>query len=181
MRVTEFYPEGQGRPYSPPAIPFEDRSLFLSPYSVRGIHLAGEFSRTTKTDNYDAADEMVILADASDSPITITLPAAATNSSKIYYIKKIDDSGNSVTIEGNALDETIDGEVEVVLTLQYEYVIIICDALDWYILGGVYVKMEDTLREQSSILKVILRALKIIATHLSYVTGANLKEEDLDA
>ena len=41
-------------------------------------------------------------------------------------------------------------------------------------------EVEDILRGHTSQQHVILRALKIIATHLSYLTGANLKEEDLD-
>ncbi len=64
MKIVEFYPEKQGRPYSPPGASLDGRGAGLAPLSVRGIHLAGEFSRTSKTDDYTAGDEMVILADA---------------------------------------------------------------------------------------------------------------------
>ena len=94
---------------------------------------------------------MVILCDCSGRAITITLPEAATNSAKVYYIKKVDSSGNAVTIKGDASDETIDGEASVSLTLQYQYVTIICDSADWYIIGGEYVKMDDLLRDIKSL------------------------------
>lgn len=170
MKVTEFYPEKQGRPISRTATSIEGRGdgslIGIPPYSVRGIQLAGEFSRTTKTDDYTAGDEMVILVDASSIAVDITLPEASTNSSKIYYIKKIDNTSNSVTIKGDSLEETIDGEVEIVLNLQYQYVMIICDSLDWFILGGEYVKMVDILLQTRSVEEANKELLKKILKEL---------------
>lgn len=145
MKIVEFREEKQGRPINPPAKSTDGRGLGIPYYSVRGVHLAGEYSRANKTDNYSAGNEMVILVDASDSAITITLPSASTNQSKVYYIKKTDSSINSVIIEGNDTLETIDGEEEISLTLQYQYVTVICDGSNWYIIGGEHVKMDDIL------------------------------------
>lgn len=172
MKIVEFHPEKQGRPYSPLSVRPGSRDFLLAPYSVRGIHLAGEFSRTTKMDDYDAADEMVILADASSIAITISLPTATTSSAKVYYIKKIDSSGNAVTIKGDSIDETIDGETEIVLTLQYQYVMIICDASDWFILGGEYVKMEDILKSVETLLELNQKTLEAILKVVA--SGQNL-------
>lgn len=51
-----------------------------------------------------------ILVDASGGNVTVTLPAAASFPGRILVVKKIDSSGNSVTIDGNA-SETIDGSL----------------------------------------------------------------------
>lgn len=178
MKITEFYPEKQGRPFAPPNISLDGRGAGLSPLSVRGIHLAGEYSRTTKTDNYIAGDEMVILVDCSASQVGIILPEAATNSSKVYYIKKIDSSGNSVLIEGDSADETIDGEVSIRLTLQYQYVTVICDSLDWYIIGGLNMKLDELLTHQIDIQEEQTELLKNIEFHLEQGSGEELDKEE---
>jgi len=151
MRVVEFYPEKQGRPYSPQGTSLDGRGLGIPAYSIRGIQLAGEFSKTSKTDDYTAGDEMVILADASGGTIVITLPAAATNSSKVYWIKNAGETG-IVTIEPNSSTELIDDETQIDLTLQGQYVMIICSGTVvvnsyWHILGGINMKLEEILRE----------------------------------
>ncbi len=89
---------------------------------------------TTKTAAYTALDtDHVILCDASTGAFTITLPAAAGRTGRMYYIKKIDSSANAVTIDGNA-SETIDGGLTAVLTVQFESVTIVCDGSNWHIL-----------------------------------------------
>ena len=124
-KIVEFYPEKQGRPYVPPGASLDARGAGLAPLSVRGIHLAGEFSKTSKTDNYSAGDEMVILADASGGTITITLPPAATNSSKVYWIKNVGETG-TIDIEPDDPAEKIEDELRIRLTLQGQYVMLIC-------------------------------------------------------
>lgn len=54
----------------------------------------------TKTDSYTITKtDHVILADASGGNITITLPKLSDiPDDKIYHVKKIDSSGNTVTI-----------------------------------------------------------------------------------
>lgn len=167
--INEFYKERQGRPYAPPIPPF--------PTAVRGIHLAGEFSKTSKTDDYTAGDEMVILVDASGGSVVITLPPAATNSSKVYWIKNVGSAG-MVTVKGDEPDETIDGEVSIALTLQYQYVMIICDGSVWHVLGGAYVRLEEILRSQETLLERLAKQLKAILRCLSSMSGLNIDEED---
>lgn len=124
------------------------------------------------------ANHILVLVDASSGAVTITLPAAEDNEGTVYIFKKIDSSGNSVTIDGNG-SETIDGEQSVVLNLQYQYVTVACDGDEWFIIGGEYVKMEDLLGhlvdEQGEINKI----LQNIETHLSLGSDEELdKEED---
>ncbi len=88
----------------------------------------------TKTSTYTAtANDFTILCDATGGAITINLPAASGCARRIYNIKKIDSSGNGVTIDGNA-SETIDGSTTKSTTTQYTNFQIQCDGSNWYIL-----------------------------------------------
>ena len=88
----------------------------------------------TKTSGYTAtATDYTILCNASGGAFTITLPAAASHTGRIYHIKKIDSSANAVTVDGNA-SETIDDGLTAVLTVQYESITIQSDGSEWWIL-----------------------------------------------
>jgi hypothetical protein len=88
----------------------------------------------TKTSGYTAtATDYTILCNASGGAFTITLPAAASHTGRIYYIKKIDSSANTVTVDGNS-SETIDDGLTAVLTVQYESITIQSDGSEWWIL-----------------------------------------------
>lgn len=88
----------------------------------------------TKTATYTALDtDHVILCDASTGAFTITLPASAGRTGRMYYIKKIDSSDNPVTIDPNA-SELLDGGLTAVLTSQYISLTIVCDGSNWHIL-----------------------------------------------
>jgi hypothetical protein len=76
----------------------------------------------------------VVLATAGAGGFTITLPAAASNTGKTYYIKKIDNAAGLITIDGNA-SETIDGATTLVLYVQYDAVRIVCDGSNWYVIN----------------------------------------------
>lgn len=74
----------------------------------------------TKTGAYTTtADDYTILCDASGGSFTITLIALASHLEGMYHIKKIDSSGNFITVDGNG-GETIDGAATAVLTVQDE-------------------------------------------------------------
>jgi len=64
---------------------------------------------------------------------TVTLPAAASNRGRAYYIKNIDAEGDDITIDGNA-SETIDGSTTYTLTTYLQNIKIICDGSNWYII-----------------------------------------------
>lgn len=76
--------------------------------------------------------DYLCLCDATGGTFTISLPATAGITGRQYIIKKIDSSGNSVTIDGN-LAETIDGALTRSLNLQYEAITIQTDGLNWFI------------------------------------------------
>jgi hypothetical protein len=86
---------------------------------------AGNFYRVDAvTSNITAAlDDYYFRIDATSGNITITLPAASTAfgaSVGIHYVfKRIDNSGNTVTI-ARAGSDTIDGATSITLTTQYE-------------------------------------------------------------
>ena len=74
----------------------------------------------------------IILCDASSGAFTVTLPPAA-NGKIVYNIKKIDSSGNIVTIDGDG-SETIDGDLTVALTAQYESIPVVSNLSNWSVL-----------------------------------------------
>lgn len=75
-----------------------------------------------------------VLVDASGANRTITLPAASGCTDRIYTVKKIDSSGNSVTIDGNA-SETIDGSTTKVVNVQWSGYQIHCNGTSWFIIA----------------------------------------------
>lgn len=88
----------------------------------------------TVTANYTAiADYKVILVDATAGPVQIDLLAAANVQDMIFYIKKIDSSGNAVTVAANGA-ETIEGNASLPLAAQYDLLKVISDGTTWYIL-----------------------------------------------
>ena len=84
---------------------------------------------STTTTNSGSANGSVILADATGGPITIQLPGADRGPGPIR-VKKIDSSGNAVTVDGNA-SETIDGATTLSLATQYEAVTLWSDGSNW--------------------------------------------------
>ena len=77
-------------------------------------------------------NDHVILGDASGGAITITLPPAATGKF-IFHIKKIDATGNAVTIDGDG-SETIDGATTQTITTQYNSIMLVSDLTEWWII-----------------------------------------------
>jgi NADPH-dependent ferric siderophore reductase len=89
----------------------------------------------SKTSAYTATvNDRTILVDATGGAVTVTLPAAADNSGRIYTVKKVDSSANAVTVDGNA-SETIDGATTRVLSEQWEEVTFQCNGTSWFVLS----------------------------------------------
>jgi hypothetical protein len=61
---------------------------------------------------------------------TVTLPAAASSTGRIFKFLKTGASG-TVTIDGNA-SETINGAANITITIQYQLVELICDGSAWF-------------------------------------------------
>lgn len=87
---------------------------------------------TTAT-NKNADVETIILVDATSGAITITLPPALSYLNKIYTIKKIDSTTNSVIVDGNGA-ETIDNNQTVTIGFQYTTLQIVSNGIAWYII-----------------------------------------------
>ncbi len=77
------------------------------------------------------ATHYTVLVDASGGAVTITLPAAASHSGRIYNIKKIDSTANIVTIDPNSA-ELIDGIVTLALIARNEKARPQSDATEWW-------------------------------------------------
>jgi hypothetical protein len=84
------------------------------------------------TAQYSATDKSVILCDASGGGIVVNLPSASVATGYTYFIKKTDASTNTVTVSAYG-SETIDGAPTVLLSLQYESLVIVCDGSRWLI------------------------------------------------
>ena len=91
-----------------------------------------------KTSAYTIADDYSIPCDATSAAFTVTLPQANGCPGRIYIIKKIDSSGNAVTLDGSGT-EPIDGALTYDLGTQWKYVIVQSTgsaSTGWYIIGG---------------------------------------------
>ena len=75
----------------------------------------------------------IILIDASSNNVVVTLPTAVGISGKVYSCKRIDNSSNTVTIEGDG-SETIDESADFPL-FPLEYIEPVSDSSNWWIAG----------------------------------------------
>lgn len=91
----------------------------------------GPISIGTKTSNYTVLNtDCFLRADCTLSNITFTLPPAASVTGRIFYIKKIDVTANTLMIAANGA-ETIDGSNTQTLTSQYQSISIISNGTSW--------------------------------------------------
>jgi hypothetical protein len=81
----------------------------------------------------DIAGDSTLLCDASGGAITVNLPSAASSTGRVLVVKKIDSSGNAVTIDANG-GETIDGATTQAISAQWASLTIQSDGSGWYIL-----------------------------------------------
>ena len=85
--------------------------------------------------NYTAtASDRVILCDATGNSITVSLPSASGITGRVYTIKRIDSSANTVTIDPDG-SETIDGASTYSLSSQWDFVTIVSDGSNWVIIA----------------------------------------------
>lgn len=95
------------------------------------LHVSGSFQTKvtvlTSDTTLDSTHNTVTM-DASGGARVVTLPAASTSIvGRMYRVKKMDSSGNSVTITCAGSD-TLDGAATKALTTQYQYATVICTA-----------------------------------------------------
>jgi len=79
-------------------------------------------------------DDYVVLCDdaTAGGQITLTLPAAASHTGRVYFMKKLGATAN-IVVDGNA-SETIDGNLTHTLSAQFEGISIVCDGSNWHII-----------------------------------------------
>ncbi len=90
--------------------------------------------RTVTANTTLDADYSTTLVNNSGS-VTISLPAAASNTGRKYTIKKVSAATNDVVIDPNA-SETIDGATTKTLTLQYSSITIESNGSNWHVVSS---------------------------------------------
>jgi hypothetical protein len=105
---------------------------------VSKLEIAGSLGVkvVSKSAAYTAADETVILVDASGGNVTIALPPASTVTGRVYYIKRTSGTGGTVTIDGDS-SETIDGDPQRYLSYQYDCLQIVSFGSAWHIMAQI--------------------------------------------
>lgn len=101
-----------------------------------GVPAWGDFTlaTSTKTSNYTVTtSDTVILADATSGTIAITLPTAASAAGYRFFVKRIDNSGNSVTVDRSGSD-TIDGATSHTISVQYTSLTLVSNGSNWFII-----------------------------------------------
>lgn len=88
---------------------------------------------TTVTANTTLGVHNTVIVDTTSGAITITLPAATSNTGTVYNIKKKTSDVNAITVDANA-SETIDGALTQTISLQYDSMSIHCDGTTWWII-----------------------------------------------
>lgn len=85
----------------------------------------------TINNSYSLGDDAsIILADASTGNLTITLQTASNlRENRLYNIKKIDNTSNTVTLSGQ-----VDGSTAYVISTQYSNVTIANSSTQWWVL-----------------------------------------------
>ena len=110
--------------------------------SISGItdslirHNKGYSTVKTKASNYSATwADGLILVDASTGAITITLPDPTKYPGEAITVKKIDASANAVTVSPYGT-ETIDGGASYSLSSQNQFITLISDGTNWYVVAS---------------------------------------------
>lgn len=117
---------------------FSSNTTYRGEFDANGVFITAGGRRVpvvSKTSAYTVAvaDE-VITVDATSGAVTITLPALSGNLGRWIIVKKIDASGNAVTLDGNA-SENIDGATTKVLAAQYAHTTIVAGASEWHVIA----------------------------------------------
>lgn len=86
--------------------------------------------RTVMGNTTATAGDCVLLCDCAIGPLTVNLPAVASVSGIMYFIKKIDATANKVTIDANG-SQTIEGSLTVELSGQFDQLHIQSDGSEW--------------------------------------------------
>lgn len=89
----------------------------------------------TETANYTAVSETdyTILVDATSGDVTISLPTALSALGRVFNVKKIDASTNSVFIDPNG-SESLDNDTDAEIKKRYTSLTVQSDGTGWWII-----------------------------------------------
>lgn len=95
--------------------------------------LGGPIAISTKSANYTVTlTDKFLLANTTGGAVTLTLPTAASAVGLVFFFKKIDASGNAMTIKGDGI-ELIDGSNTLSTIVQYDSFAVVSDGTQWYV------------------------------------------------
>lgn len=96
--------------------------------------IGGPVAISTKNANYTLlTTDNVILGDATTGALVFTLPTAASAAGQVFFVKKIDASANTVTVQGNGV-ENIDGSNTFAISTQYVSVTMVSDGSQFWVI-----------------------------------------------
>jgi hypothetical protein len=101
------------------------------------LHVNGSLAMAYKyvTDDYTCTDsDCIIAANATSGILSVRLPSAVDIAGRIYTVKKTDNSGFEVFVNGSG-SEKIDGVGVVMLDGQWDYRTVVSDGSNWLIIG----------------------------------------------
>jgi len=75
----------------------------------------------------------LLVGNAAGGQVYVSLPAAVNVSGKVYCIKKVDSTINAVTIDADG-SETIDGDLTIDITGQYDALTVVSNGTSWLII-----------------------------------------------
>lgn len=89
---------------------------------------------STKTGAYTLlVTDFVILGDCTTTAFTLSLPTASAGIGRIFFLKKIDNTGNILTVKANGA-ETIDGSNTFLLSSQYQSITVVSSGTAWSVI-----------------------------------------------
>lgn len=92
-------------------------------------------AKTSTDTGYVPTADQTVTVDATGGATTIKLPTPSTVTGKFIIVKKIDASGNAVTVDGNGA--TIDGASTQALAAQWNAYTMQSNGANWFITGKV--------------------------------------------
>lgn len=101
------------------------RSVFLA-----GLNNLLSVNTYTANRNANATSDNVILMNCTSGPLSVFLPLAATSTGVKFDIKKIDSSGNAMTVNGNGVN--VDFAATLATSTPGQSISVVCDGIQWW-------------------------------------------------
>jgi len=97
---------------------------------------AGKASVVSSWPHTASSTDYIILATGAASPRKVTLPAISGQQGRIIIVKDAsgDASSNNLEVDGNG-SETIDGSADKLISSNYGFLVLVCGASEWHVIG----------------------------------------------